>query len=182
MTISTQELIWALAIAVALGGSLAYLFWRERQKAKRPLAARSARPNAEGADSRFAPTQLQLQAYERLILLTERIALPNLISRFKQEGLSARDMQGLLTESIRQEFEHNITQQLYVSAEAWDAVRNLKEQNIFIVNQVSSFLPPQATAMDLSKHLLEMIAQNPKASLHSVVSEVLSFEAKKMMK
>jgi hypothetical protein len=50
------------------------------------------------------------------------------------------------------------------------------------VNQVSSFLPPQATAMDLSKHLLEMIAQNPKASLHSVVSEVLSFEAKKMMR
>jgi hypothetical protein len=91
-------------------------------------------------------------------------------------------MQALLTESIRQEFDHNVTQQIYVSQEAWDAIRNLKEQNIFIVNQVASFLPPQATSLDLNKHLLEMIAQNPKASLHGVVADVLSFEAKKAMK
>lgn len=179
MTISTQELIWALVIAVTLGGSLAYLFWRERQKAKRPKRTITGAP--AGANG-FVPAQIQLQAYERLILLTERIALPNLIGRLKHEGFSAKEMQGMLTETIRHEFEHNITQQIYVTAEAWDAVRNLKEQNIFIVNQVSSFLPPQASALDLSKHLLEMIAQNPKASLHSVVAEVLSFEAKKVMK
>lgn len=182
MTISTQELIWALVIAVVLGGSLAYIFWRERQKAKRPQAARAGAPQPGSGSSGFVPVQLQLQAYERLILLTERIALPNLINRMNHEGFSAKQMQGMLTETIRQEFEHNITQQIYVSAEAWDAVRNLKEQNIFIVNQVASFLPPQASALDLSKHLLEMIAQNPKASLHGVVSEVLSFEAKKAMK
>jgi hypothetical protein len=177
--LSTQELIWALVIAFILGGSLAYLFWRERQKAKRPHVPRTGtQPGASG----IVPVQLQLQAYERLILLTERIALPNLIGRLKHEGFSAKEMQGMLTETIRQEFEHNITQQIYVSTEAWDAVRNLKEQNIFIVNQVSSFLPPQASALDLSKHLLEMIAQNPKASLHGVVAEVLSFEAKKAMK
>jgi hypothetical protein len=125
---------------------------------------------------------MQLQAYERLILLTERIALPGLISRLKHDGFSAREMQSLFTESIRQEFDHNITQQIYVSQEAWDAVRNLKEQNIFIINQVASFLPPQATGLDLGKHLLDMIAQNPKASLHGIVAEVLAFEAKKVMK
>jgi hypothetical protein len=178
MSISNQELFWALLIAFALGGSLAYIFWRERQRSKRPRAQQQA----VGGGSAFVPVQLQLQAYERLILLTERIALPNLISRLKHEGFSAREMQALLTEAIRQEFDHNVTQQIYVSAEAWDSVRNLKEQNIFIVNQVSSFLPPQATALDLNKHLLEMIAQNPKASLHGVVAEVLSFEAKKVMK
>ena len=180
MTITNQQLIWALVIAFILGGSLAYLFWRERRRAKRPATAssHSHNPGAPG----FAPTQLQLQAYERLILLTERIALPGLISRIKHEGISSGDMQGILTETIRHEFEHNITQQIYVSPEAWDAVRNLKEQNIFIINQVASFLPPQATGLDLSKHLLDMIAQNPKASLHGVVAEVLSFEAKKVMK
>jgi hypothetical protein len=181
MTLTTNELLLALSIAVFLGGSLAYIFWRERRKAKRPLAAAAARSRQEGTAGSAGPLHLQLQAYERLILLTERIALPSLISRIRHEGLSAREMQALLTESIRQEFEHNITQQIYVSAEAWDAVRNLKEQNIFVVNQVSSFLPPQATGLDLNKHLLEMIAQNPKASLHSVVAEVLSFEAKKVM-
>jgi hypothetical protein len=180
-SITTEQMIWALAIAFVLGGSLAFLFWKQRQQAKNALIRRK-QPAGPNNGSGFMPAQMQLQAYERLILLTERIALPNLISRLKHDGYSARDMQALLTESIRQEFEHNITQQIYVTQEAWDAVRNLKEQNIFIVNQVSSFLPPQATAVDLSKHLLEMIAQNPKASLHGVVSEVLSFEAKKLMK
>jgi hypothetical protein len=180
-SITTEQMIWALVIAFVLGGSLAFLFWKQRQQAKNVLLRRK-QPAGQNNGSGFMPAQMQLQAYERLILLTERIALPNLISRLKHDGYSARDMQALLTESIRQEFEHNITQQIYVTQEAWDAVRNLKEQNIFIVNQVSSFLPPQATAVDLSKHLLEMIAQNPKASLHGVVSEVLSFEAKKLMK
>ncbi len=89
-------------------------------------------------------------------------------------------MQSLLTLSIRQEFEHNITQQLYVSAEAWDALRNYKDQNMLIVNQVGSFLPEDATGNDLNRQLLELLMQNPKASLQNIVSEALSFEAKKL--
>jgi hypothetical protein len=90
-------------------------------------------------------------------------------------------MQSLLTLSIRQEFEHNITQQIYVSAEAWDAVRNYKEQNLLIVNQVGSFLPEEATGNDLNRQLLDLLVQNPKASLQNVVAEALSFEAKKLL-
>jgi hypothetical protein len=90
-------------------------------------------------------------------------------------------MQSLLTLSIRQEFEHNITQQLYVSPEAWDAVRNYKEQNMLIVNQVGSFLPEGAGGNDLNRQLLDLLVQNPKASLQNVVSEALSYEAKKLL-
>ena len=90
-------------------------------------------------------------------------------------------MQMVLIQNIRQEFEYNVTQQIYVSAEAWDAVRNLKDQNLLIVNQVSSYLPAEATGQDLNRALLEMLMQNPKASLHNIVSDVLSFEAKKIM-
>jgi hypothetical protein len=103
------------------------------------------------------------------------------VNRLSSQSLSAREMQALLTESIRQEFEHNITQQIYVSPEAWDAIKNLKEQNIFIINQVASFLPASASGSDLNKNLLEMIMANPKASLHGVVAEVLSYEAKKVL-
>jgi hypothetical protein len=124
---------------------------------------------------------LQLQAYERLILLTDRIAIPNLIQRVNQPGLSSKEMQSLLTHSIRQEFEHNITQQIYVSPEAWDAVRNFKEQNLLIINQVGSFLPGEASGLDLNKNLLDLLVQNPKASLQNVVSEALSYEAKKLL-
>jgi hypothetical protein len=172
--ISREEMIGAIIIAFLLAGALAYLFWKQRQQVKES--------QHEVAEMDASTKKLQLQAYERLILLADRIALPNLVNRLNQPSLSAKEMQGLLIQTIRQEFEYNITQQIYVSAEAWDAVRNLKEQNLMIINQVSSFLPDGATAYDLNKSLLELTAQNPKALLHQVVSEALSFEAKKLMK
>ncbi|MBE7170564.1 MAG: hypothetical protein INR73_08235 [Williamsia sp.] len=128
-----------------------------------------------------AALPLRLQAYERLVLLTERIALPNLISRIGQQDLTAKDMQLLLTQTIRQEYEHNISQQIYVSKEAWEAVSNLKEQNMLIINQVASFLPPDASGTQLNKSLLDVLIQNPQASLHNIVAEALSYEAKQWM-
>ena len=125
--------------------------------------------------------QMQLAAYERLILLVDRIAIHNLISRVSQTHLNARDMQLLLTESIKQEFNHNITQQLYVSADAWTAVKNLKEQNQLIINQLANVLPSNATGLDLNKLLLEYQMNDKKGTLHEIVSEVLNYEAKKLL-
>lgn len=177
MTIGTNEFIIAIIIALLLAGTLAYLFWKQRLEIKKGEKKAAVEGPADSVPTR----QMQLQAYERLILLTDRIALPNLISRVNTPGLSGREMQSLLTHSIRQEFEHNITQQIYVSAEAWDAVRNFKEQNLLIINQVASFMPEEATGMDLNKHLLDLLVQSPKASLQNVVSEALAYEAKKLM-
>jgi hypothetical protein len=177
MAIDTNQLIFAIILAVLLAGTLAYLFWKQRKAIKKG----EKKDDSGGGGHEPSVRPLQLQAYERLILLTERIALPNLIGRVNQPGLNVREMQSLLTQSIRQEFEHNITQQIYVTAEAWDAVRNLKEQNLLIINQVSSFLPPEASGMDLNKALLELLMQSPKASLQNIVSEALAFEAKKLM-
>jgi hypothetical protein len=175
--LSTSEMIWGIVIAVLLAGTLAFLFWKQRKE-----AAQITKENQNKNQVDISTKQLQLQAYERLTLLADRIAIPNLVNRVNQPGLSARDMQLLLTQSVRQEFEHNITQQIYVSAEAWDAVRNLKEQNLLIINQVASYLPPEATGLDLNKALLEVLVQNPKSSLHNIVSDALSYEAKKLMK
>jgi hypothetical protein len=180
MTIGTTEFTIAIIIALLLAGALAYLFWKQRQEIKKG-EKKEQQAEAPSSTGGIPTRQLQLQAYERLILLTDRIALPNLISRANQPGLSGREMQSLLTQSIRQEFEHNITQQIYVSAEAWDAVRNFKEQNLLIIHQVASFMPEEATGMDLNKHLLDLLVQSPKASLQNVVSEALAYEAKKLM-
>jgi hypothetical protein len=174
MTLSTNELIISIIIAVVLAGILAYVFYIQRKQAK------SGFPETT-PDKSVASTPLKLQAYERLILLADRISLPNLISRSNQPGLNVREMQNLLVQTIRQEFDHNITQQIYVSPEAWDAIRNLREQNLLIINQVASFLPETATGLDLNKSLLEMVMQNPKASLHHIVSDALSYEAKKVL-
>ena len=178
MDLSWNELGWQLLIALALGGTLAYLFWKQRKDAKSTQESRVKPIQDEGAT---ATRQMQLAAYERVILLVDRIALPNLISRLNEPGLSSRDMQMVLVHNIKQEFEYNVTQQIYVAPEAWEAIRNLKDQNILIISQIASYLPAEASGQDLNRAILEMLAQNPKASLHNIVADVLSFEARKLM-
>ena len=125
--------------------------------------------------------KLRLQAYERITLLTERISLQNLLSRVNNSGLSFRQMQISLIDSIKQEYDYNMGQQIYVSPEVWRAVNNLKEQNIYVVNQLASALPAHATAMDLNKHIIDYLINNSTASLHNVVLEAINYEAKKLM-
>jgi hypothetical protein len=137
--------------------------------------------SAETGDG-YTSRPLQLQAYERLVMLSERIALPNLISRANQSGLSAKEMQLVLLESIKQEYEYNLTQQIYVSPVAWEAVKNLKEQTMLIINQVGAALPPESTGNDLNKILLEVMMKQQKGQLHAIVLEALNYEARKLMK
>lgn len=137
-------------------------------------------PPASATISKESAT-LKLQAYERLVLLTERIALPNLISRLNQPGISAYEMKLMLIENIKAEFDYNSTQQLYVTPVCWDAVRNLKEQNIMIINKVAAMLPPTASAQDLNKQLLELLMAQPNSSLHEMVLQALNYEAQKLM-
>ena len=138
--------------------------------------------NKKTDETYFSTRPLQLQAYERLVLLTERIAIPNLVSRANQPHLGAREMQILLLESIKQEYEYNTSQQIYVSPVAWEAVRNLKDQNMLIINQLASSLPEDARGIDLNKKLLEFVMNQQKGTLHTIVLEAINYEAKKMMK
>ncbi len=124
----------------------------------------------------------QLQAYERLVILAERIAIPNLVSRVNQPGASKTDMQLVLTQTIKQEFEHNLSQQIYVSAEAWEAIRNLKEQNIHLINQMASILPAESSGLELNRKLLDFVVHQQNGSMHTLVQDALSHEAKKIMK
>jgi hypothetical protein len=133
------------------------------------------------AAENFNTIPLQLQAYERLVLLTERISLPNLISRLNQPNIPAKEMQLHFIEAIKQEFEYNASQQIYVSPIAWEAVRNLRDQNMLIINQVAGLLPPEATGNDLAKKILEVIMQQQDAALHTIVMNAINFEAKKLM-
>jgi len=131
----------------------------------------------------FSSKPLQLQAYERITVLAERIAIPSLVSRASQQSnLSAREMQLLLLESVKQEYEYNASQQIYVTPVAWEAVKNLKDQNMLIINQVAATLPPDARGIDLNKRLMDFIISQPKGQLHTIVLEALNFEAKKLMK
>ena len=125
--------------------------------------------------------RLQLQAYERITILCERIGLNNLLGRLPVTQLSAVELQNLIVQSIKTEFEYNISQQLYVSAPAWDGVKNLKEQNIFIVNELATTLPQGATGVDLSKKIVELLSHDEHVSLQTIVATLINNEAKQLM-
>lgn len=145
------------------------------------LLSRNKGGTEKAAPADISVKPLQLQAYERLVILAERIALPSLISRVNQPNLTAREMQVILLENIKQEFEYNASQQIYVSPAAWDAVRNLRDQNMLIINSLSSALSADARAHDLNKRLLEAIMDQENTALHTFVLNTLNSEAKKIM-
>jgi len=125
-------------------------------------------------------TLLPLQAYERLTLLTDRITLKNLVARMHAPILNVSELQAGLVEAIKGEYEHNITQQIYINPEVWKAVTNMKEQNIFIINQLAAPLNPQANALELSNRILEYSSTN-NAELNSIVLDAIQYEVKKLI-
>lgn len=102
---------------------------------------------------------LRLQAYERLTIFLERNQLSSLAMRALDSGYSLREYQGLLIETVRTEFEHNLSQQLYVTEQAWIAVRFVKDDTIRMINMVAASLPPDASSKDLAQKLLEVYGQ-----------------------
>ena len=129
---------------------------------------------------------LKLQAYERLILLANRIAIPHLISRLQQDGissssLSSTDHQLLLVATLKEEFEHNVTQQLYVSKTAWDAVTNFNEKNILLIHQAAATLPVGSNAGELNRLLISFLTNDASGDMHQLGSEVLSLEVKQIL-
>lgn len=107
-------------------------------------------------------TPLRLQAYERVVLLLERISLESLIVRTSTQGMSAAQLQGALLATIRSEFEHNLSQQIYVSPQAWEVVKNARSNTTKLINTVADQLPGNAKAMDLSRKLLESVMEMDK--------------------
>ena len=101
---------------------------------------------------------LRLQAYERMAIFLERINPNILITRAHKSGMSARLLQSELTKMIRTEFEHNLSQQIYMSNHAWEMVKTAKEEITKLVNVAASKLPDTATGVDLS-HMILQISQ-----------------------
>lgn len=126
--------------------------------------------------------KLRLQAYERLTLFAERASLKNLVGRTAAElnGESAGTLHHKMVNELNSEYEYNVSQQIYVSKEVWNAVTKLKDQNIYIINQLAAALPNNAGGLQLSKSILEY-SMTEKADLSTIVLDALQFEAKKLL-
>ena len=121
-----------------------------------------------------------MQAYERLALMVERISPASLIPRVKTSNMSARELQIALIENVRQEFEHNLSQQIYVSPTLWKLINNLKEEIIKMIMKIGTTLPEDASASEMSKAIFEFIINMKSEFPTSQILDLLKQEVKEL--
>lgn len=113
----------------------------------------------------------RLHAYERVCLFLERISPNQLIVRLNNGEYTAREFQQILLNEIREEYNHNVSQQLYMSEEAWELVKTSKEDLIVTINDAAMGLPKEATGVDLAKAIFDKtIEKEPDPIQHALIS------------
>lgn len=113
--------------------------------------------NNQNNNQRFI-TPVRLQAYERIILFLERISPNSLLLRVSEPNMNVAQLQAAMVIAIREEYEHNLSQQLYISSQAWKIVKNAKDDLINVINNASSNLDKNADSAELAKVIFELIA------------------------
>lgn len=154
---NVQKLIIDIAVLAAGGGitvAIAYALIKNDIQTYFKLRFQGQQKEGQGV-----LLSLRLQAYERLILFVERINPANLLLRLHQPGISPQDLQALVLTELRAEYQHNITQQLYIEASTWDVVTKLKEDTVAMLNNGMKSLPANAAGVDLSRNILQHMAQ-----------------------
>lgn len=105
----------------------------------------------------------RVEAYQRMILFLDRVSPNSLIMRIHDSQTNAHTFHQKLLLSIREEFNHNVAQQLYLSSESWSLIENGKEQLIQLINTAADSLKsqPNATSLDLSQKIFEIATEQP---------------------
>jgi hypothetical protein len=125
-------------------------------------------------------TPIRLQAYERIVLFLERTSLESMIVRVSSPELSAAQLHSALLSAIRSEFEHNLSQQIYMSPQAWEVVKSARTNMIKIINTEAEKMAPNSTGLALSKRLLESVMEMDKEPTR-VAIEFIKAEVGKMI-
>jgi hypothetical protein len=107
-------------------------------------------------------TPIKLQAYERIILFLERISMESLLVRVSSPEITASQLQTSLLATVRSEFEHNLSQQIYMSPRAWEVVRNARSNTIKIINSEAEKIKGNAPGLEYSKLLLSRVMEMEK--------------------
>lgn len=109
---------------------------------------------------------MRLHAYERLILLCERIDFADLMLRMITPGTSAREIRAAMLVAVQQEYEHNLTQQLYITPELWQVLLAAKNKTMDVISLAGENLSEGASAEDYAQQLMEMISSETSLPAH----------------
>ncbi len=126
-------LVLAMLATLALTGLIFYLLVKryfDNQQKQQLLQMKLD----ERRETLRTVTPIRLQAYERMALFLERISPNSLVLRCYQPGMDLKLLQGVMTKNIRDEWEHNLSQQVYLSPELWASIREAKDETINLVN------------------------------------------------
>ena len=105
----------------------------------------------------FLPNRVD--AYQRAILLMERIHPNSLVMRHNNPGLPAAALQMQLLDAIRTEYEHNIAQQMFISQPTWELVRKSKDETVKLIHLAGQQMEATSTGMDLSSKIFEIVGE-----------------------
>jgi hypothetical protein len=111
----------------------------------------------------------RLHAYERMILFLERISPASLVMRVHKPGMSSKFLQAELVKSIREEFEHNLAQQIYISPQNWEMVRKTKDEMIHLVSVASGNVNPDASGADLAQMIFSISSELGKLPTYKTI-------------
>ncbi|WP_445736661.1 DUF7935 family protein [Mariniflexile sp.] len=162
--------LFLFAIPSLITGLIAYYFFKEHTKnedgRRRFLLKKDIQVNA-------LPTRLQ--AYERMTLFLERITPSNILIRVAPLSSNKEDYEALLIQNIEQEFEHNLTQQIYISDKCWNIINAAKNATIQLIRK-ASLLEKTDTANKLREVILTemMERRSPSDAALSFLKEEVS--------
>lgn len=157
MTADVLQLLFYLLPALLVAAIAFYFFnlhTRNEEQRRRFLLHRENQKNA---------LPIRLQAYERMVLFLERIAPGNLLIRVKPLNEAKEDYASLLIKNIEQEYEHNLAQQVYISAECWNVIKASKNATI---NNLRKTLAKEGieTAADYRQNILTSLLEQQSPS------------------
>lgn len=115
---------------------------------------------------------LKLQACERLVLFLERTIPSGMILRLNKQEMTSIQLQALMVKTIRDEFEYNLSQQVYLSSTTWELVKNAKEEAIRLINQAGSKIPEDSPSSELARIILEIAMEKDRLPIDRAIEEV----------
>lgn len=123
---------------------------------------------------------IRLQAYERITLFMYRIAPENLLPRTQNASLNVKDYSTVLLQTIKSEFEHNITQQVYISTSTWAAIVKYKEDLGNLIREKATEINPNEPSFKLVESILTSLMDDPEIIEQQVVMSKIKREVKQM--
>jgi hypothetical protein len=127
-----------------------------------------------------AITPQKIQAYERLVIFLERIHPNSLVIRVNKHGFTARQLHTELVNAIKSEYDHNISQQIFVSYGAWELVKTSKEEVIKLINISATKVSQDAPGNELAMMVLNITANLDKKMPNEIALDFIKKEISKI--